>query len=163
MASPSPARRAFLRGSTRAAQPLRPPWSLAEDVFSDRCTRCGDCGEACPETLIVRGDGGFPVVDFSRGECTFCGACADACEAAAFGPRDVAPWRLAPSIADACLARHGVHCEVCRDACATGALRFKPRVPVSLPEPDAALCTGCGACVSACPVAAIALAPGAAA
>jgi len=162
MASPLPARRAFLRGTSRAALPLRPPWSLADSLFTDRCTRCGDCAAACPETLIARGDGGFPEIDFRRGECTFCGACADACKAEAFGPRDVAPWRLEPVIADACLARHDVHCEVCRDACAAGALRFRPRAPVPLPEPVADLCTGCGACVSACPVAAIALRPGAA-
>lgn len=162
MASPLPARRAFLRGAARATPPLRPPWSLADGDFTDRCTRCGDCAAACPETLIVRGDGGFPEIDFRRGECTFCGACADACKAEAFGARDLAPWRLVPVVADTCLAQRGVHCEVCRDACATGALRFRPRAPVPLPEPVADLCTGCGACVAACPVAAIALRAGAA-
>jgi ferredoxin-type protein NapF len=139
---------------------VRPPWSLAESVFTDRCTRCGDCATACPEALIVRGDGGFPVVDFSRGECTFCGACADACHAQAFDARDTAPWSLTLTIADTCLAQRGVHCELCRDACPAGALRFRPRAPVPLPELDATRCTGCGACVAPCPVTAIALAPG---
>jgi len=70
----------------------------------DRCTRCGACAAACPETIITAGDGGFPAVDFHRGECTFCGACADACPVKIdipkmlialrreVGERRIAPW-----------------------------------------------------------------------
>ena len=78
-------RRALLRGDpTPTEPPLRPPWSVAEDIFTDVCTRCGECLAACPEKILIRGDGGFPGVDFQRGECTFCRACVDACPEPAF-------------------------------------------------------------------------------
>lgn len=159
MTSARISRRAFLRGAPQAAAPVRPPWSLAEAEFTDRCTRCDDCATACPENIIVRGAAGFPEVDFYRGECTFCGRCADACNAAAFGTRDAAPWRLRLTIRNDCLAHASVHCEVCRDACPTAALRFAPRVPVPIPALDAARCSGCGACIASCPVSAISLTP----
>jgi ferredoxin-type protein NapF len=159
MTSARTSRRAFLRGEPRAATPVRPPWSLPEIQFTDHCTRCGDCATACPEDLIVRGDAGFPEVDFLRGECTFCGRCADACNAAAFGPRDASPWHLRLTIRDDCLAQAAIHCEVCRDACPTAALRFAPRVPVPIPILDAERCSGCGACIASCPVGAIGLSP----
>jgi len=61
-------------------------------------------------------------------------------------------------IGDACLARRGVVCQSCGDACAEGAIRFRPalgRVPILVFDADR--CTGCGDCVEVCPVAAIAL------
>ena len=87
-------RRALLRGrpGAKARTPLRPPWSVL--AFEDACTRCRACIEACPESILVVGDGGFPEVDFRQGsgECTFCAACADLCPEPAFGPTDEAPW-----------------------------------------------------------------------
>jgi ferredoxin-type protein NapF len=61
-------------------------------------------------------------------------------------------------IGDACLARAGVHCRSCGDACPESAIRFRPlprRVPV--PELLAVRCTGCATCVPVCPAAAITL------
>ena len=51
---------------------VRPPWSQSEDRFTERCTRCDDCVKVCPNHLIRRGDGGFPVLDFTQAACTFC-------------------------------------------------------------------------------------------
>ena len=74
-------RASLLRGRLRGGPPpLRPPWALAEPAFLEACTRCDACRAACPEGILVRGSGGFPLVDFQRGECTFCGRCAAACE-----------------------------------------------------------------------------------
>jgi ferredoxin len=42
--------------------------------FEDRCTRCGACVDACPESILRRGSGGFPTVDFTASACTFCTA-----------------------------------------------------------------------------------------
>ena len=61
-------RRGFLRGRPRPRAEIRPPWALTEPAFSARCTRCGDCLTACPQKILVAGDGGFPTVDFARGE-----------------------------------------------------------------------------------------------
>jgi ferredoxin-type protein NapF len=152
------ARRQFLRGDFAAAPPpLRPPWALDEAAFLNRCSRCDACGDACSAGIIVRGSGGYPEVDFMRGGCTHCGDCLAACSAQALKQRNVA-WSLHPSLAAACLSRHGVVCRSCADACSTHAIRFG-LAPGGVANPyvlsDA--CTGCGACVSVCPVSAIAM------
>lgn len=137
--------------------PLRPPWSVAEAAFTDACTRCGQCLSACPEGILVRGDGGFPSVEFSLGECTFCRACRDACPEPVFlDPAEHPPWQQTAQIAELCLCQHGVVCQNCRDACPESAIRFPPRLGgPALPLLDAQRCTGCGACVASCPVQAI--------
>lgn len=154
----SPARRAFLRGGTEASPALRPPWAIIEPAFVTACTACGDCVSACPEHVLAAGDGGLPVFDPLLGECLFCAACADACETGAFDPPDEAPWTIRARIGAGCLARNGVTCFSCRDACPETAIRFRPVLGGAHPELDVSRCTGCGACVGVCPVAAIALA-----
>jgi ferredoxin-type protein NapF len=162
MAEADLARRALLRGqSAAAARPLRPPWALPEARFVEACTRCGDCIGVCPEAIIVRGDGGFPEVDFRRGACTFCGACVEACAPRALRELDADPWDLTARVGGACLARHGVHCQTCRDICDVLAVSFVHRRAVPEPVIDAAACTGCGACVAACPAEAIGMRHGA--
>lgn len=68
------------------------------------------------------------------------------------------PSPLRPAILKACLARTGVTCRTCADACDDAAMRFalKPG-GVALPHVLFQLCTGCGACAGACPVQAIAM------
>jgi ferredoxin-type protein NapF len=154
-------RRNFLRGrfSPRAG-PLRPPWALAEADFLNRCTRCGDCVRACPTKIIVDHDAGYPGIDFSVGECTFCGDCRTACQTGALQSSDgQVPWAARALINEGCLAHQRVECRVCGEQCAVAAIRFPPRAGgIALPVLDPARCTGCGACVSPCPVQAIAVA-----
>lgn len=152
-------RRQFLRGSASARAPaLRPPWAGDETEFVDRCTRCGACAAACPTGVIAAGAGGFPCIDFSRGECTFCGECLAACRDGALAPGRV-PWHCRAAIGDACLARANVVCRTCGDACEPRALRFRPRLGAAArPEIDIDACTGCGACVAVCPAGAVTVA-----
>ncbi|HJW25289.1 MAG TPA: ferredoxin-type protein NapF [Rhodocyclaceae bacterium] len=150
-------RRGFLGGRLRKEAPLRPPWALPEAIFSDRCSRCGDCTGTCPQGILKLDEGGYPIVDFSRGECTFCTACLGACRTGAL-VRGEMPWRLTPAVSQACLPRSGIECRSCEDACPASAIRFVPRLGgPALPAVDGERCTGCGACVAPCPAAAIAL------
>lgn len=147
------ARRGFLRGRPRPKTELRPPWAKSEAAFVDHCTRCRDCLPACPQAIIVSGDGGYPTLDFSRGECTFCAACVAACQPQALlRHEDETPWPYTAHVGPACLPARGIECRVCGDYCAVRAIRFPPRIGGNpLPEIDASCCTGCGACLAPCP------------
>jgi ferredoxin-type protein NapF len=120
-------RRGFFRGRPRPKAEIRPPWALAESLFTDCCTRCNDCIDACPEQIIVIGDGGYPTIDFKRGECTFCADCVSACKPLALVRGEDQPgWTHKAVIADSCLPHRGVECRVCEDFCDARAIRFSP-------------------------------------
>jgi len=151
-------RRGLIRGRIRADRSeIRPPWACEPAVFERQCTRCDDCIVACPTRVIRRGSGGFPTIDFSAGECTFCGDCAAACRSDALQrDADTPPWHHIVALGDTCVTRQGVECRICGEACAVGAIRFRPTLGgIAQPQLDSASCTGCGACVAPCPVGAI--------
>lgn len=135
---------------------LRPPWARSEDAFTNGCTQCGKCIEACPAHIITRGQAGYPIMQFKAAGCSFCGACAAACKADCFDRAAVSPWRLEAAVSNACVEAKGVACRLCQDACDSAAIRFRPmlggRYAVTI---DSAACTGCGACLAPCPVGAI--------
>lgn len=137
---------------------VRLPWALNEAAFTDGCTRCGDCVDACPERIIIKGRGGYPSLDFQLGECTFCGKCLDRCQQAIFQPRSNRPFEHAAVINAGCLPTRGVACRSCGDVCEVGAITFQFGANrLATPRIDADACTGCGACLSVCPVDVIAL------
>lgn len=153
-------RRALLKGSLRHERALRPPWAVPETLFLQLCTRCGECQGACETQIISRGDGGYPKIDFSRGECTFCQACVDSCPEGALAvlgkSQGAVPWHHVANIGQECLGIKGVYCKSCGEVCEVGAISFtfgSGRVPVPNVMSDA--CNGCGACVSVCPQEAI--------
>lgn len=171
----------FLRGDIRGNySPKRPPWALVEQAFVERCTRCENCIEICPEKIIQKGRGGFPVIDFSLSGCSFCEKCLGSCEPGALikqqtqknknnsnnipqqteaentDTNDILPWKLKAVIQPACLSLHGIVCRTCGDACEEEAIRFKLELGgVARPLLDNDNCTGCGYCYSLCPVKAI--------
>ena len=146
-------RRNFLRGRGSEPTPLRPPWAVDEARFIQGCTRCDLCIKSCPETILFRGDGGFPIVQFDRGECTFCEKCLQACQDGVLVRREGSlAWSHKVVIEASCIVFKGVVCMTCRDQCEPRAIGFT-YAPGGLCPPvlDLELCTGCGACIGPCP------------
>lgn len=152
-------RSAFLRqAATGWRPPVRPPWSLTEEEFLRSCTRCEDCRDACPEQILTRDKNGYPTTSFTNGECTFCGDCLQACNSNAItgDPDEDTPWSLKAIIKDNCLSMQSITCRVCSDQCDARAISFELKPGGKAPPLiDSEACTGCGACIAPCPVAAI--------
>lgn len=154
-------KRRFMRGGPGPIE-LRPPWLLDPVTFTETCTRCNKCIDLCPEGIVVAGDGGFPRVEFARGECTFCGDCTSRCEADLFHhtlDNEHLGWAHKAVVNERCLTQFGVMCRSCEDACEPRAIRF-PLAAGKIPHPiiDTEACTGCGACIGPCPETAISMA-----
>ncbi len=149
----------FLRGDFKGKEsPLRPPWAIAENLFTEICTNCGECVSHCPTHIIKQGRANFPVVDFSTDECLFCEQCVDVCKPQALLKKaDKPPWSIKVSIDEnTCIAHKGVECRSCYDPCESRAIKMPPRLGgISIPLINTDSCTGCGACVSVCPVQAV--------
>ena len=149
----------FLRGDFKGKEtPLRPPWAIAESQFLEICDGCGDCITNCPTKIIKKARAGYPVIDFSADECTFCEQCVDACKPhALLKKHQQPPWQATASIDESkCITYQNVECRSCSDPCETRAIKMPPRLGgISIPELNTSDCTGCGACVSVCPVSAI--------
>jgi ferredoxin-type protein NapF len=112
--------------------------------------------EKCDTQIIAIGSGGFPTIDFNRGECTFCYKCADVCPEPLFLNHNEVAWQSKATINQDCLANKSVECRSCGDQCETMAIQFKLAAgKVAQPNLNVDECNGCGACVSVCPTSAI--------
>lgn len=153
-------RRNFMRGSSGGSMmPVRPPWSLPESLFTQLCTRCGDCIQHCETGILQKGDGGFPETLFDSGGCSFCEKCVQACKPGALRiMTGTTPWQLRAFISSSCLAQQKVVCRTCGERCEVGALRFRlEKGGVATPQINLDICNGCGMCVADCPSHAIAV------
>ena len=147
-------KRNFLRGRKPLPTPkFRLPWITSEQHFINDCTQCGDCISACPEQIIVKGDDGFPTIDFAKGECTFCEDCISSCKEPLFiSERSAKAWPSHFNIKDNCLAKNDVFCQSCRDVCDSRAITFSyANGPIPTPVIEQSNCNSCGACISTCP------------
>ena len=135
------------------------PW-LAGRLSPATCTACSQpCVPACPESIVTlhpaeHSLAGLAYLDFGAGPCTFCQRCVEVCPEA---PAD--PFRgraLAPVAVDSsrCLAALGVVCVICVARCPERALAGGASGHIGV-NSDA--CTGCGACIPACPADALAV------
>lgn len=151
-------RRGFLTGRpVSRSLVVRPPWTRERAVAS-ACTGCGACVAACPQAIVALDRDGRPALCFDGGECTFCGACAQSCPEPVFD-RAVPAFEHVVVFGETCFARRGIVCQSCADTCPETAISFRPRLGgPALPDLAAERCTGCGACLSACPAQAIAVA-----
>jgi len=157
MSQPSLSRREFLSGHrSEVYAGICPPGTSAEALI-EACTGCGRCEERCP-TNIIRLTGGFPSLDFMRGECTFCGECKDACPEPVFASEPVDRFPHIAAVSDGCLAKQDIACQSCGETCPEQAIRFRPRIGGPfVPELNGDVCSGCGACLAICPVGALTL------
>ncbi len=152
----------FLRGDFRGKKAvIRPPWSQDEFIFTETCTACAECIDACPESILLKGRANYPIIDFETGECTFCGLCAEACQTGVIKQlADTTPWLLKAVVSDDCLARNNIVCVTCQEECEQDAIQLKPVVGrISAPEIELSNCTGCGACYGPCPKNSISIIP----
>jgi ferredoxin-type protein NapF len=132
------------------------PWLVDEQAFIADCSRCSKCIDVCETGIVINGEGGFPEVDFSKGECSLCEKCADICPDPVFVTRDQKPWNQIAKISDKCLALQGIECRVCGENCEYAAIKFRlQRGGTATPTLNESDCTGCGGCIKPCPVGAI--------
>ncbi len=156
-------RRRFLTGNRQEGTTFRPPWTPPEDEFIDQCRRCDDCIAVCETGLLKKGSGGFPEADFSQAGCSFCGSCSDACQHDVIQQHVIqetedVPWNILATINPQCLALNRVHCRTCQETCEARAISFTIKTGgVAIPSINTDQCTGCGECVSLCPITAISM------
>jgi polyferredoxin len=160
---------------------IRPPGSLDESHFLDRCIRCGDCMKVCPNNAIhpASFEGGVeglwtPVLVPRIGYCEpNCVLCSQVCPTGAIWELVVAeknkkdaPIRIGTAFYDRgrCLPwAMAIDCIVCEEWCPVSpkAIYLVPAEvtdrngqskTVKQPYVDPKLCTGCGACEYACPI-----------
>lgn len=168
-------------GLKAAGDPLliRPPGSLDEHHFLERCIRCGDCMKVCPNNALHPAlfEGGVeglwsPVLVPRVGYCEpNCVLCSQVCPTGAIWEMTVAekigpPIRIGTAFYDRgrCLPwAMCVECIVCEEWCPTSpkaiylvsadVVDAQGQVKtVRQPFVDPKRCTGCGACEYACPI-----------
>lgn len=147
---------------------VRPPGSLPEAEFLQRCIRCGQCLKACPSNGLQplsfkTGLAGFasPVLKARRGPCEpECNTCGQICPSGAISPLSLedkkwAKIGTAVVVQNRCLAwAEDRRCMVCQETCPYGAVKVVSRQDSQIPVPvvNALRCYGCGYCEQHCPV-----------
>jgi ferredoxin len=158
---------------------IRPPGSLPEPKFLDRCQRCGLCMNVCPTNVInpAFSEGGLagfwtPNLIMTMGYCEYtCTLCTSVCPTGAIEEltakkKITTPVRIGSAYVDRgrCLPWNGnTSCIVCEEHCPTSpkAIYLKKdiiirpdgeKIDVLLPFVNLERCIGCGICTFKCPV-----------
>jgi ferredoxin-type protein NapF len=115
---------------------------------------------SCEEKILYIGEDGTAQVSFASSGCTFCDDCAVACEAGVLSiEKSIYTEHIAATFqinTQGCVAHNRVICFSCKEPCIDDAILFNGMFN---PVIDMDLCTGCGFCISVCPVDAIECTP----
>src|SRR3989442_2721521 len=131
---------------------LRPPGAVDEELFLDRCTRCGDCLPACPYGSIKKDVAtGYPVIFANESPCYLCEdfPCIAACETEALLPvGDRTDVRMGLAV----VSRADYTADQGRRVCHAECPVLAPSLGFTHPHPvvDATHCAGVGICDQLC-------------
>lgn len=169
-----------LANRDKQAKMIRPPGSLSEDEFRDRCIRCLECVRICesnggclqPDSIRTSLEElWLPVAMMRDGYCEYnCNLCGLVCPTDAILPLELAekqtsPMGLAYFNKNLCIPyAQNEDCIVCEEHCPTPekAIKFDIKEViledgmtrmVKYPYVDKTLCIGCGICENKCPLA----------
>jgi len=158
---------------------VRPPGSMEEPDFLDRCIRCGECIRVCSTsgaglqyTTLEAGWEGIwtPILMPKVGYCEYnCNMCGQICPTGAIRPlpldeRKEMKMGTAHFDKTRCIPwYYGENCMVCEEHCPLPekAIQFREssvvtidgqETTVLLPYVEESVCIGCGICVNRCPV-----------
>ncbi|HUT74433.1 MAG TPA: 4Fe-4S dicluster domain-containing protein [Armatimonadota bacterium] len=167
MAQTVPQSRSTVIGNPSAdAHLIRPPGSLPEPEFLDRCVRCQQCVKACPTNGLqpALAEAGFdgwwtPVLVPRIGPCSqHCNLCGAVCATHAIQPfrvQDKEAIFIGQAIIDrsSCIVwAADKTCLVCDEVCPYDAIDWKIVEGEKRPVVNEHVCTGCGECEKNCPV-----------
>ena len=140
----------------------------AADDFRNRCTGCQLCVSKCPMHLLrpsffERGFSGImqPHMYFQpHAYCNYeCTICTEVCPNGALrkltvDEKKVCQVGVVTFVKEECIVyKDNQDCGACAEHCPTQAVKMVPyNGTLTIPETDQAICVGCGACESICPV-----------
>ncbi|MBN2539409.1 MAG: 4Fe-4S binding protein, partial [Deltaproteobacteria bacterium] len=156
---------------------IRPPGSLDEREFLQKCVRCGECMKVCitnglQPTLFDAGMEGIwtpklvPLIGYCEYRCTLCGQVCPTGAIRQLTLEEKEKTKIGVAMIDKgrCLPyASGTPCLVCEEVCPTPKKSiWLEQVPVrdrdgkdlmiKQPKVDITLCVGCGTCEMFCPV-----------
>jgi polyferredoxin len=156
---------------------IRPPGSLAEKEFLQRCVKCGECMKVCvtnglQPTLFEAGLEGIwspmlvPMMGYCEYRCTLCGQVCPTGAIKQLTQEEKAEVRIGHAVIDrgSCLPyAYGLPCIVCEEVCPTPkkAIWYEEvvvrdrdgnKLRLKQPRVDLEQCIGCGICENKCPV-----------
>jgi ferredoxin-type protein NapG len=140
---------------------IRPPGAGSEATFLKLCLKCHKCIKACPymalrAALAHNGfDDNTPILSTGSSFCRFCPdfPCVKACPTEALSSKNnLSKIGQALILPKKCLRRKNIACNACEQICRQGAKAIKCDSLPALPMINDKRCTGCGACLTVCPV-----------
>ncbi|MDQ1277022.1 MAG: hypothetical protein QG555_61, partial [Thermodesulfobacteriota bacterium] len=156
---------------------IRPPGALTEEMFLQRCVKCGECMKFCitgglQPTFMEAGVAGIwspvlvPRIGYCEYRCTLCGQVCPTGAIRKLGSEEKAATKIGLAMIDQgrCLPlAHNMSCLVCDEVCPTSPkaiwweeVRLRDRrgreTLLKQPRVDLTLCVGCGICETKFPV-----------